>query len=673
MALIGPLFLLGLLGIGLPIWLHRLETQVTEREQFATTRFLEPAKKRIHVQKKLKYLLLMALRILFFVLLALVFARPVFFAAPQAVITADTTHHVIVIDTSFSMSADGAFDTAQDNALAIINSMGADDVASVYAAASGVTSIVPVTDDAELLQERINSLSPGNGKLDLGVMVSSLNTMIEQSQANFILHLVSDFQQTGQAVRFADMIPDVINGRPMTLDLQRVVTDNTPNIAIDSVVVESGQDIIVTARSYNTEDSQRRTVSLAINGQPQGTEEILFGKAGSAQFANVTFPDVAFAEGDNRIDITMSPSDALPGDDTRHTVYDNAPPAPVLLLTDDPESRGVTYITTALETAPRGYDVITQPIADFDPRVLQRYPWIVIEDMSAVNASLATAITDYVNGGGSVIAGVGEDMLGRAAIPVLDLPMGTTGIRRETRNPVTMIDSSHPVLRESSGWGNVIMRTLPVTAGEDDRILIAQAGDRPVLIERQIGRGRFMQLTTALDNTLSDLPVKPVFVTFMAEAARYLSNENLLVREQVTGTFLQLSRAGGASGQVFDPDGSSLLSLSDTTQAQDIALNKTGFYRVITSASEVLVAVNPDRRESDLTVMDAQVLQNWQNVVAGTAGSGEAAITTDAATAADDDREEREIWRFFLFLLVIIVLAESFLGNQHLRVRTGNL
>ncbi|MGA0807148.1 MAG: BatA domain-containing protein [Pseudohongiellaceae bacterium] len=65
MALIGPLFLLGLLGIGLPIWLHRLETQVTERSPFATTRFLEPAKKRIHVHKKLKYLLLMALRIAF--------------------------------------------------------------------------------------------------------------------------------------------------------------------------------------------------------------------------------------------------------------------------------------------------------------------------------------------------------------------------------------------------------------------------------------------------------------------------------------------------------------------------------------------------------------------------------------------------------------------------------
>jgi len=116
----------------------------------------------------------------------------------------------------------------------------------------------------------------------------------------------------------------------------------------------------------------------------------------------------------------------------------------------------------------------------------------------------------------------------------------------------------------------------------------------------------------------------------------------------------------------------SLLSLSDTTQAQDIALNKTGFYRVITPGGEVLVAVNPDRRESDLTVMDAQVLQNWQNVVAEAAGTGEQALDTGGEIAAED-MEEREIWRFFLILLVIIVLAESYLGNQHLRVRTGTL
>jgi hypothetical protein len=133
-----------------------------------------------------------------------------------------------------------------------------------------------------------------------------------------------------------------------------------------------------------------------------------------------------------------------------------------------------------------------------------------------------------------------------------------------------------------------------------------------------------------------------------------------------------LTRSGGASGQVYDPDGVSLLSLTDTTRAQEIALNKTGFYRVITPGGDVLVAVNPDRRESDLTMMDAQVLQNWQNVVAGTAGAGDAALAAGQDSLAENT-EEREIWRFFLLLLVIIVLAESYLGNQHLRVKTGTL
>lgn len=668
MALIGPIFLLGLLGIGLPIWLHRLDTQVTERSPFATTRFLEPAKKRIHVQKKLKYLLLMALRIAFFVILALLFARPIFFSAPKAVITEDTTHHVIVVDTSFSMSADGSFDTALDEARGIINSMGSDDVGSLYAASTGVTNIAPVTADAAVLAEALSGLSPDNGKLDLGVMVTSLNTLIEESQANFVLHLISDFQQSGQAVRFADMIPDVINGRPVTLDVIRVQAQNIPNFAVDSVLVSNRTTVEAGIRGYGG-DNAERTVTLLINNEVQQEQSVMANGAGIS-FA--VFNDVVFAEGDNRIDIRISPDDALAGDDQRHAVFDNSPPAPVLLLTDDPESRGVTYIAAALETAPRGYEVITQNIADLDARVLQRYPWIVIEDMGAINSILASAITDYVSGGGAVLAGAGESLLGQSAIPVMNLNIASTALRRESRSPITMIDNSHPALRESAGWGSVNMQTLPVVVSEDDRLLIAQAGDRPVLIERAIGRGRFMLLTTALDNTLTDLPVKPVFVTFMAEAARYLSNENLLIREQVAESFLQLSRSGGASGQVYDPDGVSLLSLTDTTRAQEIALNKTGFYRVITPGGDVLVAVNPDRRESDLTVMDAQVLQNWQNVVAGTAGAGDAALAAGQDSLAENT-EEREIWRFFLLLLVIIVLAESYLGNQHLRVKTGTL
>lgn len=672
MALIAPLFLLGLLGIGLPIWLHRLETQVTEREQFSTAMFLEPAKKRIHVQRKLKYLLLMALRILFFLILVLAFTRPVFFTPPSALVTEDTTHHVIVVDTSFSMQEGASFASAVEAARDIVNTMNEDEVASLYTASSGVTTIVPVTDDSNVLIQALSGLSPDNGKQDLGIMVTTMNTLIEESQANFIMHFISDYQQTGQAVRFADMIPDVINGRPVTLDIVQIRTENVPNWLVDSVLVDARNSVEVGIRGLAIEDDvAEKTVVLTINNIEQQRQDITLAGNG---ITLVDFDNVVFEEGDNRIDIRLLPADSLPGDDVRYTVFDNSPPAPVLLLTASPESLGVTYIRAALETAPRGYEVITQTIDDLDARILQRYPWIVIEDIGAINASLANAISDYISGGGAVLAAAGEASLGLDTVPVLGLQVGTARPGRENRNPITMIDSSHPVLSETSGWGSVNMQTLPVNPTADQRILIAQTEDRPVLIESEIGRGRMLLLTTALDNTLSDLPVKSVFVSFMAEAARYLSNENLLVREQVAESFLQLSQAGGASGQVFDPDGESLLSLSDTTQSQDIRLNKTGYYQVFTPAGEVLVAVNPDRRESDLTVMDAQVIQNWQNVVAGTASAGEQNLNPDAGAAnAGEEREENEIWRIFLILLVIIVLAESILGNQYLRVRTGTL
>lgn len=672
MALIAPLFLLGLLGIGLPIWLHRLETQVTEREQFSTAMFLEPAKKRIHVQRKLKYLLLMALRILFFLILVLAFTRPVFFTPPAALVTEDTTHHVIVVDTSFSMQEGASFASAVEAARDIVNTMDEDEVASLYTASSGVTTVVPVTDDNNVLIQALSSLSPDNGKLDLGIMVTTMNTLIEESQANFIMHFISDYQQSGQAVRFADMIPDVINGRPVTLDIVQIRTENVPNWLVDSVLVNARNSLEVGIRGLASEDDMaERSVILAINNVEQQRQDITLAGDGNTL---VDFENVIFEEGDNRIDIQLLPTDSLPGDDVRYTVFDNSPPAPVLLLTANTQSLGVTYIRAALETAPRGYEVITQTIDDLDARILQRYPWIVIEDIGAINTSLANTINDYISGGGAVLAAAGEASLGLDTVPVLGLQVGTARPGRESRNPITMIDSSHPVLSETSGWGSVNMQTLPVNPTADQRILIAQSEDRPVLIESEIGRGRILLLTTALDNTLSDLPVKPVFVSFMAEAARYLSNENLLVREQVAESFLQLSLAGGASGQVFDPDGESLLSLSDTTQSQDIRLNKTGYYQVFTPAGEVLVAVNPDRRESDLTVMDAQVIQNWQNVVAGTASAGEQNLNPDFGTAnAGEEREENEIWRIFLILLAIIVLAESILGNQYLRVRTGTL
>ncbi|HHX81669.1 MAG TPA: hypothetical protein GX696_01635, partial [Pseudomonadaceae bacterium] len=392
----------------------------------------------------------------------------------------------------------------------------------------------------------------------------------------------------------------------------------------------------------------------------------------------IRFDDVVFSEGDNRVDIRVDVDDGFVEDNLHHTVFDNAPPAPVLLLSDNVNSLGVTYISAALETAPRGYQVEAVAVADFDARVMQRYPWLIVEDIGMITGGLEAALLDYVNGGGAVLAAAGPRTAALSRIPVLGLASGPVAIDRSGRpqlRQITRIDTSHPALQESSGWSSVNVNAFSIRPEAQDRVLVAQNADTPVLLERNIGAGRFMLFASSLDNSASDLPVKPVFVTFMAEVARYLSNEQLLVKQQVTGSYLQLSSSGGASGQVVDPDGNTLLSLQDTTRNQDVLLNKSGYYQVFTPAGEVLVAVNPDIRESDLTLMPAQALQNWQNAVSGTR-TGPAVTdfsATDSSATGSAEPEEIDLWRIGLILLVLLALAESLLGNRYLNYKTGTV
>tara|TARA_R110000824_G_scaffold336_7_gene2101 strand:- start:15174 stop:17198 length:2025 start_codon:yes stop_codon:yes gene_type:complete len=673
MSLLSPLFLLGLLGIALPIWLHRLQTNAMEREKFSSIMFLEQSQQRVHIQRKLKYLLLMALRILLLILLMLAFTKPVFFVPPEGAVTEDSTHHVIVVDTSFSMREGDSFEQAIRQAETVINAMGPDDIASLYSASGTVQSIRSATADQDLILNALNTIEADNGRLDIGAMIAALDSLIESSQANFIIHFFSDFQQSGQAVRFADMIPDVINGRPVSLSIHQVKTDHVPNWSVASVDVTAIDQVRVGLKNNSPGDlSAEKTVSLVINdGLAQNLTQTFAAPADGISY--VSFENIDFAAGDNRLNVTVTPNDNLPDDDKRYTVFDNSPPAPVILLTANPDSLAVTYITTALETVPRGYEVEVLNLNDFDPRILQRYPWIVIDDIGAVNESLAQQLQAYVDGGGAILAAVGQAMAGRQLIPVGGQNVGGgLAFSRNTAYSVQRVNTAHPVLSRTAGWNNlVISRVLPIEAGADSNVLINLNGNIPFLIERNIGLGRFLLLNTNLDNTWSDLPVRSVFVSFISQAARHLSNEELLVKEQTVNSFLQLGQNGGASGQVYDPAGVSLLSLAATTQAQNIQLSETGYYRVVTLGRDVLIAVNPDARESDLEIMDPQTLQNWETMVAGNAGAT-TLVDGVAVNIVNEEPVALEIWRVLLVLLAVIVLMESLLGNRYLRFNTGN-
>ncbi len=103
-------------------------------------------------------------------------------------------------------------------------------------------------------------------------MVTAWILLIESSQANFVIHFISDYQQSAQAVRFADMIPDVINGRPVNLTIHQVKIDNVPNWSVASIEVTEVDKVRVGILN-NSQDAQsiecRSTSSVSSNDVQQ--------------------------------------------------------------------------------------------------------------------------------------------------------------------------------------------------------------------------------------------------------------------------------------------------------------------------------------------------------------------------------------------------------------------
>ena len=76
MGFLAPWFLVGALGVGLPIWLHLLKQHKTTPLPFSSLMFFEKRTQSSIKHRRLKYLLLFALRVALLILLALAFANP---------------------------------------------------------------------------------------------------------------------------------------------------------------------------------------------------------------------------------------------------------------------------------------------------------------------------------------------------------------------------------------------------------------------------------------------------------------------------------------------------------------------------------------------------------------------------------------------------------------------
>lgn len=663
MGLLAPWFLAGAAAVALPIYLHLLRRHQAEPRPFSSLMFFERRTQSSIKHRRLRYLLLLSLRIALLALLALAFADP-FINRPAASATSARLL-LVVIDNSFSMRAGSRLADARREALSVLSSRRPSDRAEVMTLGSQVQVLTQPTQDSSALRAAVESVQAGDSRASFGDLARAVRAVAENAQQPVELHLFSDMQKSAMPASFAEMaLPPQVS-----LVLHPLARSAEPNWTIESLDVpgqvwESKKaSVRAVVAGYHT-PAASRTVSLVVNGKTVASLTVEVPAGGRA---SVEFPSLDVPYGFSRCELRLDSGDSLPADDVSLFAVERADPERVLFVHEASDTRSPLYFGTALAAAAQSAfkleSVTTSEVTGIQPSV---YSFVVLSDVLSVPAGFEDALAKYVGRGGGVLVAAGTSTVHAPHLPVFGGAVAGPDDNSGEGQPFLTVgdaDPSNPLIGKADRWSGVKFYFAARVNPANSRVVARLTDQTPLLLEKSTGEGRVLLLASGLDNLTNDFPLHPAFIPFVEQAARYLSGLERLDGARAVDSSVEL-RAGkqpGASVEIIDPDGRRPLSLKDAASAQNFQLRRAGFYELhLANGRQEIIGVNPDRRESDLNVMSDDVLSLWR-------GSRKAGPDSAfGATEASQQSKPYGLWWYVMLLVLGAAVAESLVAGQYL-------
>lgn len=665
MGFLAPWFLAGAAAIGLPLYVHLLRQYRSTPHPFSSLMFFERRTQSSIKHRRLRYLLLLSLRIALLLLIALAFANP--FVNRAGVAAGGRKMLVIAVDNSFSMRYGDHLARAKQAAMSAVSQLHEGERGQVLAVGSRVHFMTQPVEDADQLKAAIRSIQPSDEQSSFGELARALRTIAQSSKIPLEVHFASDMQKSSMPPAFADLRL----GSDTNLVFHSVADSKNPNWLVESVTapakIYDPKKVRVEAvvAGINT-PAAKRTVSLMLDGKVLETKSVDVPPSGraSVEFVSLDSPH-GFHKGEIRID----PNDSLAEDDHFDFAVERTDPHPVLFLHPAAQDRDELYYRSALESVSEA-GFLLEPLAveQAANQSLSKYAFVVLSDVGTMPPGLENSLRTYVAGGGALLVALGPHSAELTHVPVAGETIeGSTyaslaGSRFET---VATADAEHPTLRRANKLDGVkFYQVIKVDPGQS-HVIATLTNQAPLLLEKQVGEGRVIVFTSTFDNIGNDLPLHASFVPFVEETARYLGNQQDQSADVAVDSYIELRSAKerGAAIDVIEPDGSHPLSLKDATTAQTFQVTQEGFYQINrANGRQEMVAVHADRRESDLTPIPQETLDLWKAT-----GRGPDTPAADGS-AADAQPRPWSLWRYALLLVLIIAIIESVFASRYLSV-----
>ncbi|NND93145.1 MAG: VWA domain-containing protein [Granulosicoccus sp.] len=667
MNLLFPAYLAGLLALALPWLLHRFSDQRPQELSFPSKRFLEPTAPPVSRTRKLKYRVLLALRVLSLLLLCMLFAQP--WIASQGSSGSQRMHHLVVIDQSLSMRAGDRWDMALEQARDIIDEIPEPDTMELIGFERTVHRLADDSESVAAVTQALSAMQPGYAAADYGTLMQHLDSLAADAEVPVRLWLISDEQKSAMPAQlnalYAPRIAQM-TARSVVSGLQRNVHLRAAASSRDGVNVQLSAQLLSSVSVPHGENagSATGTDAQAVTVQVSSADQLLAEQQTTlvpGELKSLVFDQLILPPSSNpQLQVSLREADALSVDNRVDVVVRTDNPMPVTLLHSERavSANAAVFLATAMETDSLARVDIMEGNAERVPPDTQHL--VTGRDLQT---NLGIDVLNFVDRGSNALV-FRSDRTGQPESPSLQ------------GSEMGAVDESHALSLGDMDWaGARFFEVAPLALFSGDRVLLQTSEQQPILVERATARGRLMILNDRLDGEGSNLPLQPAFVTLMQSILRYFDANTALPDQVVVGSRFVLP----ANVQVLDPAGQPLLSLDASARSGAIELDEPGMYSIVGVRGEHSLRVVLDAEEADLTLVEADQMGRWQarhSVAAsgqtapdGSTVDSERQAATSPLLAQGPNPSGVALWYFILPLLLLFLLLESGFANRRLDVR----
>lgn len=699
-----PGLLLGMLGGLIPIIIHLINRQRAKVRPFAAIDYLLLSDKRLARRLRIKQLLVLALRVLLLVAIPFALAKP--YVEPEALAAPDPAAPgaiALVIDDSLSARAtpDGWDETILQRSLAkaraLIKAGGSRTSYAVLTGGKPARLLTQgLTYDRNEAERALNRVIARSVSGDLPVALREAERVLGQSDhPNRHVYVLGDqaqhaWRQVSEPWALARVpsveLVDVRDGK------------RVDNVAISSVTVEPAPDLgagqvrVEVSVVNHGGAAQERDLEVDIGGQPQRARiSVGVGATEKRTFAIPTWSGARAVRGFARIT-----PDAIAADDTWYFSVDFGGTASALIINGAPASvpfkDELFFVRAALQGEQGGASRVRAVYttgAEWAAQALQQVDVVVLANVGQLSGDQRVALHTFVEGGGGLLIAAGDRLTpeSNASYGSL-LPLPIRGVKQVARrdDPASALSAlrldtaelDHPALREFARVDEVSLfkarfyAYVLVDAARDGdaKVLASYSGGIPALVERSMGRGRILLLTSTLDRDWSDLAIKSSFLPLLQQLIRYLGGK----MERDVGGALRVGEPttvpvpeGEGPLTLERPDGSEV-PMGEVRRDVEPLLEVTqtdvvGHYtlrRASNQATATVFAVNADRDESDLGLADLVAVRDVLKRPGAGTKLPEAVMTAAAEQVVPDENRTR-VWPAVLFGLFLLLASETWL------------